>query len=150
MMCFLRRLRLTARQFRLLQSALIGCAVLAAACSGCEGTDVRQNPDGTYRGTGDIVYKYETGEKARVDSYVDGKLKRSEWFRPDGKRAFLTKWTGKGDGFEYYLYPNGAPKKKYTMRDGVAHGPAWEYDKRGKVTSKSMFVDGAEKVEEET
>ncbi len=143
MMDSLRKVWLTTRRLRLRQARLFAAAVLVAVCSGCDGGGVEQNPDGTFRGTGDITYKYETGEVLRVDSYVDGKLKRSKWFRPDGRPVFVTDWSKKV-GFEYYLHPDGSLKTKYTMRDGVAHGAAWEYDESGKEVWKSIFVNGEE------
>ena len=62
---------------------------------------------GYAHGTGERIYRYHAGPPRLKEDYVDGKLMRSRWFKPDGSMIQETVWKdGTGEGI--YLREDGS------------------------------------------
>jgi antitoxin component YwqK of YwqJK toxin-antitoxin module len=96
---------------------------------------------GIAHGTGEKVYNYKTGAPKLREEYVDGKLVRSRWFRPDGALIQQTKWAdGSGEGI--YLREDGSIRTRMQYVGGIAEGETKEYDETGNVTKVIQYRNG--------
>src|ERR671915_138054 len=103
---------------------IIGLVLLCTL--GCE-RSLTFDAQGVAHGTGERVYHYKSGATQLREQYVDGKLVRSRWFKPDGTLAQETKWIN-GTGAGIYLRENGSIRTRMQYVGGVAEGEAKEYD----------------------
>lgn len=96
---------------------------------------------GVAHGTGEKVYNYKTGAPKLREEYVDGKLVRSRWFRPNGALVQETNWTdGTGEGI--YLREDGSIRMRIPYVKGIAEGDAKEYDEAGNMTKAVRYHAG--------
>jgi antitoxin component YwqK of YwqJK toxin-antitoxin module len=110
-------------------------------CSlGCE-RSLTFDAQGVAHGTGEKVHKYKSGAPQLREDYVDGKLVRSRWYKPDGTLVQETQWTD-GTGQGIYLHEDGSIRSRVQYIKGVAEGEAKEYDESGNVTKIVQFRGG--------
>lgn len=105
---------------------------------------IRQQPNGEYFGTGEVVYRYANGAVKVSDRYLAGKLQRSIWHRPDGSMIAETRW-GPGENVGYYLRDDGTIRVKMRYRGEVAHGKALYFKEDGVTVDREQeFREGKE------
>jgi antitoxin component YwqK of YwqJK toxin-antitoxin module len=104
--------------------------VLACAL-GCE-RSLTFDAQGVAHGTGERTYEYKSGAIKLREEYVDGKLVRSRWFKPDGTLVQETHWVN-GTGEGVYLREDGSIRQRIEYVNGVAEGVATEYDELGRI-----------------
>lgn len=122
-----------------LKTFQFACVILLCSL-GCE-RPLTFDGQGVPHGTGQKIYKYKSGATKARDEYVDGKLVRSRWFRPDGTLVQETKWVdGTGEGI--YLREDGSIRIRMQYANGVAEGEAKEYDEAGNVTKVMQYRGG--------
>lgn len=122
---------------------IIGLVLLSTL--GCD-RSLTFDAQGVAHGTGEKVYNYKSGTAKLREEYVDGKLIRSRWFKPDGALIQETKWAdGTGEGI--YLREDGSIRTRMQYVRGIAEGEAKEYDEAGNVT-KVMRYRGGQRVSE--
>ena len=122
---------------------LVGLLLLSVL--GCE-RSLTFDAQGVAHGTGEKVYNYKSGGPQLREEYVDGKLVRSRWFKPDGTLIQETKWVnGVGEGI--YLREDGSIRTRMQYVGGIAEGEAKEYDEAGNVT-KIVQYRGGQRVSE--
>jgi antitoxin component YwqK of YwqJK toxin-antitoxin module len=115
-------------------------AVVLLCSFGCD-RPLTFDAQGVAHGTGEKVYNYKTGTTKLREEYVDGKLVRSRWFRPDGTQVQETKWiNGTGEGI--YLREDGSIRMRMQYVNGVAEGEAKEYDEAGNVVKLVQYRGG--------
>jgi antitoxin component YwqK of YwqJK toxin-antitoxin module len=96
---------------------------------------------GVAHGTGERVYTYKSGTVQLREDYADGKLVRSRWFKPDGTLIQQTDWDhGNGEGI--YLREDGSIRRRMQFVNGLAEGPATEYDAAGNVVNVVHYRAG--------
>jgi antitoxin component YwqK of YwqJK toxin-antitoxin module len=114
--------------------------VVLLCCCGCE-QPLTFDARGVAHGTGERVYNYKSGVPQLRDEYVDGKLVRSRWFKPDGTLIQETKWVdGAGEGI--YLREDGSIRVRMQYVNGLAEGETKEYDEAGNVTKVVQYRGG--------
>ena len=125
---------------------LIQLVVALLLCTvGCDQT-LTFDAQGVAHGTGEKVYNYQSGAPKLREEYVDGKVVRSRWFKPDGALIQETRWAdGTGEGI--YLRENGSIRTRMHYVKGVAEGDAKDYDEAGNVT-KIVQYRGGQRVSE--
>ena len=124
---------------RLMTIGLITCALLLPA-TGCD-RPLSFDAQGAAHGTGARVYTYKSGAVQLREDYVDGKLVRSRWFKPDGSLVQQTNWDdGNGEGI--YLREDGSIRRRMQYANGLADGPALEYDTAGNVVNVVQYRAG--------
>lgn len=97
--------------------------------------------EGVAHGTGERVYKYDSGEVQLREEYVDGELIRSRWFKRDGTLVQQTRWEdGTGEGI--YLREDGSIRRRMHYVNGVAEGEATEYNEAGNITKVITYRGG--------
>src|SRR4051794_7399287 len=112
---------------RLNIAPIVGLVLFLAL--GCE-RPLTLDAQGVGHGTGEKVYNYKAGAAKLREEYVDGKLIRSRWFKPDGALVQETKWAdGAGEGI--YLREDGSIRTRMQYVGGIAEGEAKEYDEAG-------------------
>lgn len=122
---------------------LLGIVLLCTV--GCE-QPLTFDGQGVAHGTGEKVYNYKSGGPQVREEYVDGKLIRSRWFRPDGTLIQETEWAdGTGEGI--YLREDGSIRSRMQYVNGIAEGEGKEYDEIGNVV-KIVQYRGGERVSE--
>lgn len=117
---------------------VLGLVVLCTL--GCD-RSLTFDAHGVAHGTGAKVYGYKSGVPQLREEYVDGKLVRSRWFKPDGTLVQETKWAN-GSGQGIYLREDGSIRARMQYVNGVAEGEAKEYDKAGNVTKVQQYRGG--------
>ena len=110
---------------------------------GCE-RSLTFDARGVAHGTGERVHSYKSGAVQLREEYVDGKLVRSRWFKPDGTLVQETKWNN-GNGEAIHLREDGSIRTRMQYVNGVAEGEAKEYDPSGHVT-KVVHYRGGQRV----
>jgi antitoxin component YwqK of YwqJK toxin-antitoxin module len=96
---------------------------------------------GKAHGTGAVEYRYQNRAVKLSDQIVDGKLVRSEWFKPDGTSIMVTNWVdGSGEGI--YVREDGSVRVKMTYVHEIAEGPATYYAPDGRVLGEAVFKGG--------
>lgn len=126
---------------RLMSFGLTACALLLPP-AGCD-KPLSFDAQGVAHGTGERVYKYKSGAVQLREDYVDGKLVRSRWFKPDGTLIKRTDWDhGNGEGI--YLREDGSIRTRMRYVNGLADGPALEYDTVGNVVNVVHYRAGKE------
>ena len=117
---------------------IIGLVILSTL--GCD-RSLTFDAQGVAHGTGEKVYNYKSGAAQLREEYVDGKLIRSRWFKPDGSLVHETAWAdGTGEGV--YLREDGSVRTRMRYVGGVAEGEAKEYDEAGNVTKLQQYRGG--------
>ncbi|MHC4618081.1 MAG: toxin-antitoxin system YwqK family antitoxin [Planctomycetota bacterium] len=99
--------------------------------------------EGFPHGTGSREYFYESGVLKLKERYINGRLYRSVWFRPDGKVVATTNWKDE-TGVGYYLREDGSIRVKMHYVNGFAHGQATYYREDGLVERYAEFRNGVE------
>lgn len=97
-----------------------------------------------------IVGKRDSLERGRLDSLwfdLNPKLVKSgkEEIYYTNQNSLLTRVYVRGvlkDSVYNELYSNGVIKKSYTTKGGLLHGPAWSFDRRGKLQEELVFERG--------
>ena len=121
-------------------SVLILVPVLLSLAFGCK-RQLSFDARGYAHGTGERIYKYHTGSPQLKEDYVDGKVTRSRWFKPDGSLIQETVWKdGTGDGI--YLREDGSIRARMHYVNGIAEGEAKTYDPAGNVTKVETYSHG--------
>jgi antitoxin component YwqK of YwqJK toxin-antitoxin module len=117
---------------------IFGLVLLTAL--GCD-RPLTFDAQGVAHGSGEKVYNYKSGAPQLREEYVDGKLIRSRWFKPDGAFVQETRWTnGTGEGI--YLRENGSVRTRMHYANGIAEGETKEYDEAGNVTKVVQYRGG--------
>ena len=107
---------------------------------GCE-QPLSFDSTGVAHGTGERVYKYESGSSKLREDYLDGQLVRSRWYKPDGGLVAETNWKdGTGEGI--YLREDGTIRSRVQYVNGLANGNAVDYDEAGKIIKTQLYRDG--------
>lgn len=131
-------------------AALLGVFLLLALWATWDffpGT-VRQSASGV-RGTGTLSQFYKSGGVQRQDYYVNGILRRSTWYRPDGKLFAKTSFDVRTGGKCYFLRDDGSVRLEFQVKYSpdsrvyVADGPAVRYLPDGSA-ARTCFRDGQE------
>jgi len=78
---------------------------------------------GEIHGTGTIEYFYGSGRVRASEQYVNGQLRASEYYKPDGSLVAVSHWRG-GTGVEYYLREDGSIQRIIPCKNGIAEGIA--------------------------
>jgi antitoxin component YwqK of YwqJK toxin-antitoxin module len=113
---------------------------LALAIAGCK-KSLTFDGQGVAHGSGEKVYYYRSGTPSLREEYVDGKVVRSRWFKPDGSLIQETTWVnGTGEGI--YLREDGSVRRRMQYVNGLAEGEAKEYDEGGKVREVLRYRNG--------
>ena len=106
--------------------ALILVSVLLSLAVGCK-RPLSFDAQGYPHARGERIYKYHAGPPQLKEDYVDGKLTRSRWFKPDGSLLQETVWKD-GTGEAIYLREDGSIRLRMHDVNGVAEGEAMTYD----------------------
>ena len=99
--------------------------------------------NGEPHGTGIRKYFYTAGALKLKEHYLNGKLSKSIWFKPDGSIVATTDWESES-GIGYYLRDDGSIRVKMEYVNGVAHGQATYYRDDGSVERYVEFRNGVE------
>jgi hypothetical protein len=102
---------------------------------------LRLDPSRGYLGSGWAYYHYPSGRVKLREWHFGSELIESTWFRPDGTTFAHTEWDS-GMGVGYYLRDDGSVRTKMTYVEGVAHGPAEEYDEKGRLVAVKWYEHG--------
>jgi len=94
-------------------------------------------------GTGVKKYLYPSGELKIKEHYVNGRLSKSIWFKPNGNILATTNWN-KESCIGYYLRDDGSIRVKMQYVNSVAHGKAIYYHEDGTVDKQVEFRNGVE------
>jgi antitoxin component YwqK of YwqJK toxin-antitoxin module len=108
---------------------------------GCSDEGLHRDKQGEIHGTGEKVYRYDTGEVMLREKYVEGELVDSWWYKPDGTVIKHTDWQDES-GVGLYLYQDGSIEARMHYVNGVADGKATFYDKDGNVKRVVQYKDG--------
>jgi antitoxin component YwqK of YwqJK toxin-antitoxin module len=127
---------------------IIACSVALLAtliwyCWGYIPGTLYFDKNGEPHGTGIKKYFYTSGALKLEDHYLNGKLSKSIWFKPDGAIVATTKWDN-GSGIGYYLRDDGSVRVQMEYIGGAAQGKAIYYREDGSVDKYVEFHNGAE------
>ena len=123
------------------RNALIILCLIASGLPGCEDEPLRQDESGEFHGTGEKVYRYQSGSVMLREKYVDGQLEHSRWYKPDGTLVEETDWKDEsGEGI--YLREDGTIEARMHYVNGVAEGKATFYDENGNVSKVVTYEEG--------
>lgn len=115
-------------------------ALLLSLVVGCK-RQLSFDAQGYPHGTGERTYRYQAGPPRLKEDYVDGKLTRSRWLKPDGSLIQETVWKdGTGEGI--YLREDGSIRLSMHYVNGVAEGDATSYDPAGSVAKVETYSHG--------
>jgi hypothetical protein len=122
------------------RNALMLVPVLLLLAVGCK-RQLSFDAHGFAHGTGERIYKYHAGPPQLKEDYVDGKVTRSRWFKPNGSLIQETVWKdGTGEGI--YLREDGSIRARMHYANGVAEGEATTYDPAGNVVKVERYSRG--------
>ena len=102
---------------------------------------IQRDANGFVHGTGKLEYFYPNGKLRLAETYQNGQIRRSKFYRPDGTVFATTDWQN-GTSLEYGLNDDGSLHVVIPYRNGLAEGWATEYGVDRTVSRCILYRNG--------